>query len=61
MYSETPPDAVIFDADGLGKEGIDTFLAMHEKAHEDGHELPALILLGPKQAALQESCRQTAA
>ena len=25
------------------------FLDMHEKAHEDGHDLAALVLLGPRQ------------
>ena len=27
---------------------------MHEKAEEDGHPLVALVLLGPRQAALKE-------
>jgi CheY-like chemotaxis protein len=53
-YRESPPDAVIFDVDGLGEEGIDAFLDMHEKAHEDGQELLAVVLLGPKQHALKE-------
>ena len=44
---EQPPDAVIFDADGLGPEAVDTFLDMHEQAHEDGHDLAALVLLAP--------------
>jgi eukaryotic-like serine/threonine-protein kinase len=53
-YREQPPDAVIFDADGLGPEAVDSFLDMHEKAREDGHELAALVLLGPRQIALKE-------
>ncbi|HEV3165159.1 MAG TPA: serine/threonine protein kinase, partial [Isosphaeraceae bacterium] len=33
-------------------EGIDAVLDMHEKAHEDGHELTAVVLLGPRQRDL---------
>jgi eukaryotic-like serine/threonine-protein kinase len=51
-YRESPPDAVVFDADGLGPEALDAFIDMHEKAHEDGHDLAALVLLGPRQGAL---------
>jgi serine/threonine protein kinase len=53
-YCESPPDAVIFDADGLGPEALAALIDMHNKAHEDGHELAALVLLGPRQQALQE-------
>jgi CheY-like chemotaxis protein len=52
-FRETPTDAVIFDADGLGPEGIDYLVDMHEKAHEDGHPLVALVLLGPRQGELK--------
>jgi eukaryotic-like serine/threonine-protein kinase len=52
-YRESPPDAVIFDTDGLGNDGLDAFIDMHEKAHEDGHELAALVLLGPRQGGLR--------
>jgi len=48
-YRENRPDAVLFDADGLGPHAIDAFLDMHEKAHEDGHDLSAIVLLGPRQ------------
>ena len=48
-YRENPPDAVLFDADGLGPNALDAFLDMHAKAHEDGHALSALVLLGPRQ------------
>ena len=48
-YRESLPDAVLFDADGLGANAIDSFLDMHEKAHEDGHDLAAVVLLGPRQ------------
>jgi DNA-binding NtrC family response regulator len=51
-YRESPPDAVVFDADGLGPDALDAFLDMHEKAHEDGHDLAALVLLGPRQRDL---------
>jgi tRNA A-37 threonylcarbamoyl transferase component Bud32/CheY-like chemotaxis protein len=54
-YAESPPDAVIFDADGLGPEALDAFLAMHERAHDDGHELAAVVILGPRQKELEES------
>jgi serine/threonine protein kinase len=53
-YLEAPTDAVIFDADGLGPEGIDSLVAMHEKAEEEGHPFIALVLLGPRQAALRD-------
>ena len=53
-YREAPIDAVILDADGLGQEAIDALADMHEKADEDGHPLVALVLLGPRQAALRE-------
>ena len=59
-YRESPPDAVIFDADGLGPDALDSFIDMHEKAHEDGHDLAALVLLGPRQqASSSRSCRPT--
>jgi tRNA A-37 threonylcarbamoyl transferase component Bud32/CheY-like chemotaxis protein len=53
-YRESPPDAVIYDVDGLGPEAFDAFLDMQEKAHDDGHELAAIVLLGPKQRSLRE-------
>jgi tRNA A-37 threonylcarbamoyl transferase component Bud32 len=53
-YREAPVDAVIFDTDGQGAESIKSFLDMHDKAHEDGHQLLALVLLGPRQGALRE-------
>ena len=48
-FREAPVDAVIFDTDGQDAESFDAFLDMHEKAHEDGHQLVALVLLGHKQ------------
>ena len=53
-YRESPVDAVIFDTDGQGAESIDAFLDMHEKAHAEGHQLLAVVLLGPRQGALRE-------
>jgi serine/threonine protein kinase len=53
-YREAPTEAVIFDVDGQGAESIDAFLDMHEKAHDDGRELAAIVLLGPRQGALAE-------
>ncbi len=51
---EQPPDAVIFDADGFGPEAVDSFLEMHEHAHEEGHPLAAVVLLAPRQLPLKE-------
>ena len=53
-FRESPVDAVIFDADGQGAESIEHFLDMHEKAHEDEHQLVALVILGPRQGDLRE-------
>ena len=53
-FREAPVDAVIFDTDGQGSESIEAFLDMHEKAHEEGQKLLAVVLLGPKQGALRE-------
>ena len=48
-YIESPTDAILFDADGLGPQALDAFMQMHNKAHEDGHDLAAVVLLGPRQ------------
>ena len=40
-FRESPADAVIFDTDGQDEESIEAFLDMHEKAHEEGHQLAA--------------------
>ena len=53
-YREVPTDAVIFDADGLGSEAVEALTDMHEKAKEDGNLFVALVLLGPRQAAIKE-------
>jgi serine/threonine protein kinase len=53
-YRESPADAVIFDADGLGPEWVDALTDMKEKAVEDAHEFSALVILGPRQAAFRE-------
>ena len=53
-FRETPPDAVIFDLDGLGPEGLEWLVDMHDKAHDEGHQLYALVLLGPRQRDLRE-------
>jgi CheY-like chemotaxis protein len=53
-FRESPVDAVIFDTDGQDSESIEAFLDMHEKAHEEGQQLLALVLLGPNQAALRQ-------
>lgn len=53
-YQEEPAEFVIFDVDGLGQDAIDRFLAIHELAGELGHELAALVLLGPRQGHLKD-------
>jgi CheY-like chemotaxis protein len=53
-YRESPTDAVIFDADGLGSETVEALSDMHEKAQEDGRPLVALVVLGPRQAAIKD-------
>lgn len=53
-YREAPADAVIFDTDGQDADSVEAFLDMHEFAHEEGHQLVALVLLGHKQAELRE-------
>jgi serine/threonine protein kinase len=57
-FRESPPDVVVFDADGLDEQGFEAFLDMHEKAHEDGHELTAVVILGPRQRTLVERLPQ---
>src|SRR5262249_35708587 len=54
MYREAPVDAVLFDTDGQGPESIEAFIDMHETAHEEGKQLVALVLLGPRQSKLKE-------
>lgn len=51
-FREQPPEAVVFDADGQGETGFQAFVDMHNKAHEDGHALAALVILGPRQQHL---------
>ena len=53
-YNESPTDAIIFDADGLGSETIEALTEMHDKAEEDGRPFACLVLLGPRQADLKE-------
>jgi eukaryotic-like serine/threonine-protein kinase len=53
-YAESPPDALIFDADGLGPDSFDALTAMRAKAEEDGLPFVALVLLGPRQEGLKE-------
>ena len=48
-YRESPTEGVIFDADGLGPEALDAFLAMNTFAQENGNNITAIVLLGPRQ------------
>lgn len=54
-YREDTPDAVVFDLDGLGPDALNSFLDMHEAAHADGHDLAAVVLLGPRQHYLAKN------
>jgi len=53
-FREAPPDAVIFDLDGYGKEGIGVLRDIHAKAQEDAQDLKAVVILGPKQVKLRD-------
>jgi CheY-like chemotaxis protein/tRNA A-37 threonylcarbamoyl transferase component Bud32 len=53
-YAETPPDAVIFDADASGPEAIEALVDMHDKADVDGQDFAAIVILGPRQNTLLE-------
>ncbi len=53
-FREVGVDVVVFDADGLGLEALDAFNDMHNRSHDDGHGLAAVVLLGPKQHGLAE-------
>jgi serine/threonine protein kinase len=54
-FREDPPDLVVFDVDGLGPAALDSFLDMHETAQAEGHDLAALVLLGPRQHYLAKN------
>jgi len=53
-YGESPPDALIFDVDGLGPGSLASLAVMHDKAEEDGLPFIALVLLGPRQEGLKD-------
>ena len=53
-YREAIPQAVIFDADGLGDDCLSALREMHERAHEAGNQLVGVILLSPRQQALRD-------
>jgi len=53
-YRESPPDALIFDVDGLGPDSLDSLADMRAKAEEDDLPFLALVLLGPRQDVLKE-------
>jgi serine/threonine protein kinase len=52
-YEESPPDALLFDVDGLGPDSLASLAVMHNKAEEDGLPFRALVLLGPRQEGLK--------
>ena len=51
-YRESPPDIVVFDLDGLGGDAAASFVTLHQTARDDGRDLAAVVLLGPKQTHL---------
>jgi len=54
MFHDAPVDAVLFDTDGQGTESIEAFIDMHDSAQQEGRQLVALVLLGPRQDHLRE-------
>lgn len=52
LVRESLPDVVLYDADGLGPEALDDFLALHSTARKASHGLASLVLLGPRQRDL---------
>jgi len=54
-YRESPSDIVLFDLDGQSaSEALPALTALQERAKEDARPFWALVLLGPRQAALRE-------
>ena len=47
---EARPDALLYDADGLGPMAIEVFLQLQKRARKDGREPAALVLVSPKHA-----------
>jgi CheY-like chemotaxis protein len=54
LVRESLPDVVLYDADGLGSEALDDFLALHSTARKASHGLASLVLLGPRQRELAD-------
>ncbi len=52
-YEESPPDALLFDVDGLGPDSLGSLALMHAKAEEEGLPFRTLVLLGPRQEGLK--------
>lgn len=52
-FQEEPTEIVIFDADGLPPNALDSFLAIYDRAQENGQRLSSLVLLGPRQVDLK--------
>ncbi|WP_165074166.1 serine/threonine-protein kinase [Paludisphaera rhizosphaerae] len=53
-YGEEPADAVLFDVDGLGPQALSHLEAMRDRAKAASVPFRVLVLLGPRQGALQE-------
>lgn len=54
-YEESPPDLLIFDADGLPKsEAIHALQRIQERCRADHREFTALVILGPRQESIRE-------
>jgi hypothetical protein len=53
-FSEMQPGVVLFDLDGLRGGGLEAFLDIHQKAHDDHFELASVVILGPKQEEVSD-------
>jgi len=52
---ESPPDLLVFDADGLGSQAVDAFRRLRDEPRDGKAPMGALLLLSPKQAAVAGS------
>ncbi len=54
-FRESPPDLLLFDADGLGSQAVDAFRGLRDEPRDGKSPMGALLLLSPKQAAVAGS------
>ena len=55
MARERAPDIIVYDADGQGRESLETFFELDRIASIGRSKPKGLLLLGPKQRKLQET------